>query len=44
MRYFFQISLLMVALLASGADYIREKKWADEITPGIVVGDPLYLK
>jgi pimeloyl-ACP methyl ester carboxylesterase len=44
MRYFFQISLLMVAQLASGADYIREKKWADEITPGIVVGDPLYLK
>jgi pimeloyl-ACP methyl ester carboxylesterase len=27
-----------------GADYVREKKWADEITPGIVVGDPIYLE
>ena len=26
----------------AGADYAREKKWADEITPGIVVGDPVY--
>ena len=24
-------------------DYAREKRWADEITPAIVVGDPLYL-
>lgn len=44
MRYFFQILLLMVAQLAYGADYVREKKWADEITPGIVVGDPVYLE
>lgn len=29
---------------ALGADYAREKKWADEITPGIVVGDPVYLE
>lgn len=27
-----------------GADYAREKKWADESTPGIVVGDPVYLE
>lgn len=26
------------------ADYAREKKWADEVVPGIVVGDPVYLK
>jgi predicted alpha/beta-hydrolase family hydrolase len=26
------------------ADYAREKKWADEVVPSIVVGDPLYLK
>jgi pimeloyl-ACP methyl ester carboxylesterase len=38
------VLLLMVAPLASGADYGREKKWADEITPGIVVGDPVYLE
>lgn len=44
MRYFVQILLLIVAQLAYGADYVREKKWADEITPGIVVGDPVYLE
>ena len=26
------------------ADYAREKKWADEIIPGIVVGDTVYLE
>jgi pimeloyl-ACP methyl ester carboxylesterase len=25
-------------------DYAREKKWADEIVPGLVVGDPVYLQ
>jgi Protein of unknown function (DUF3530) len=24
-------------------DYAREKKWADEILPNVVVGDPVYL-
>src|SRR3954463_8590769 len=24
-------------------DYAREKRWADEITPGLVVGDAIYL-
>jgi pimeloyl-ACP methyl ester carboxylesterase len=24
-------------------DYAREKRWADEITPTLVVGDPVYL-
>lgn len=28
---------------AATPDYAREKKWADEVTPGIVVGDPVYL-
>jgi len=28
----------------ANAEYAREKKWADEITPGIVVGDPVYLQ
>lgn len=36
--------LLLSTHLAQGADYVREKKWADEITPGIVVGDPVYLE
>jgi pimeloyl-ACP methyl ester carboxylesterase len=40
------ISLLLLAVSAAAfaaPDYGREKKWADEITPGVVVGDPLYL-
>jgi pimeloyl-ACP methyl ester carboxylesterase len=32
------------ALPAAASDYAREKKWADEIVPGIVVGDPVYLE
>ena len=24
-------------------DYAREKRWAEEITPGLVVGDAVYL-
>jgi pimeloyl-ACP methyl ester carboxylesterase len=40
--------LLSVGTLTSAEeqlpDYAREKKWADEILPGLVVGDPVYLK
>lgn len=25
-------------------DYAREAKWADEVVPGLVVGDPVYLQ
>lgn len=35
---------LSFATAAMGADYEREKRWAEEITPGIVVGDPIYLQ
>lgn len=35
---------LVWALPAVASDYAREKKWADEIVPGIVVGDPVYLE
>ena len=35
---------LFFAPIAMGADYEREKRWADEITPGIVVGAPVYLQ
>ena len=44
MHYQVLVLLLMVVHLVYGADYVREKKWADEITPGIVVGDPVYLE
>ncbi len=35
----------LAAMAASTApDYAREKKWADEVVPGLVVGDPVYLQ
>ena len=43
MRPFLFLLALFFAPLAMGADYEREKRWADEITPGILVGDPVYL-
>lgn len=30
--------------MAMGVDYEREKRWADEIVPGIIIGDPVYLQ
>jgi pimeloyl-ACP methyl ester carboxylesterase len=44
----FASGLLVLALLApvltqAQADYAREKRWADEITPAILVGDPVHL-
>ncbi len=33
-----------LAAMAADADYAREKKWADEVVPGLVVGDPVYLE
>jgi len=34
----------LTAVAETAADYAREKKWADEIVPGLVVGDPVYLQ
>ena len=38
--------LFSLAAVASDGtpDYAREKKWADEVVPGLVVGDPVYLQ
>jgi pimeloyl-ACP methyl ester carboxylesterase len=36
------LCLASLSVLAQ-ADYAREQRWADEISPGIVVGDPVYL-
>jgi pimeloyl-ACP methyl ester carboxylesterase len=36
--------LLLLASTALAADYGREKKWADEVVPGVVVGDAVYLE
>lgn len=38
------VLLVMSNLVFAGADYSREKKWADEVVPGIVVGDTVYLE
>lgn len=37
------VALLVSAACFAQADYAREKRWADEITPGLVVGDAVYL-
>ena len=39
----FAALLLAPALSFAQADYAREKRWAEEITPAILVGDPVYL-
>ena len=45
MRIFSTFLLMLVAQSTFAvADYAREKKWADEIIPGIIVGDPVYLE
>lgn len=40
---FFGVLLLAPACFAQ-ADYAREKRWADEITPAILVGEPVYVE
>jgi pimeloyl-ACP methyl ester carboxylesterase len=37
------IVLLIPACACAAPDYAREKRWADEITPTLVVGDAVYL-
>lgn len=44
MRYLVLLFLLLTAAFAQAADYVREQKWADEVTPGVVVGDPVFLE
>jgi len=44
MRLISLIMLLLASTLVQAQpDYAREKRWADEITPGLVVGDAVYL-
>jgi len=44
-----RITLLAAIALTLGAgpswsiDYARERRWAQKITPAIVVGEPIYL-
>jgi len=37
-------ALLMSGRIVAAPDYSREKRWADEVTPSILVGSPVYLE
>jgi pimeloyl-ACP methyl ester carboxylesterase len=43
MRRLLAALLLAPALALAQADYARESRWAEEITPGLVAGDAVYL-
>jgi len=38
------VLLFSTTVAIAASDYAREKKWEDEIAPGIVVGDAVHLK
>ena len=38
------LPLLLCALPALAQDYAREKRWADEVVPNLVVGDAVWLE
>jgi pimeloyl-ACP methyl ester carboxylesterase len=40
----FLVATLWSSVAFAQADYAREKRWADEIVPAIVVGDPVWLE
>ena len=43
-NYLFLLGIIWGATtFAQEPDYAREKRWADEITPAILVGEPVYL-
>ena len=44
MRWLFAALFLAPALCLAQADYVREQRWAEEVTPGIVIGDPVTLE
>lgn len=37
------VAIALFASVATAQDYAREKRWADEVVPAIVVGDPVWL-
>jgi pimeloyl-ACP methyl ester carboxylesterase len=44
MRLFALLFALLFSLSASAADYARERKWADEVLPAVLTGDPVWLE
>jgi pimeloyl-ACP methyl ester carboxylesterase len=43
MRYLLALAALLASLNCPAADYDRERKWADEVLPAVLVGDPVWL-
>ncbi len=44
MRYLLFVFVAVLSLAVQASDYAREKKWADEILPSVLVGDAIWLE
>jgi pimeloyl-ACP methyl ester carboxylesterase len=44
LRVLWILPALFISLGAWASDYAREKKWADEVLPSVLTGDPVYLE
>lgn len=44
MRAILFLFALFFVPMAMGADYEREQRWADELIPSLVIGNPVYLQ
>lgn len=44
MRVFLGVVLGLVCLAASAQDYYREKRWADQILPALMVGEAVWIE
>jgi len=44
MRLFTLLFTLLFALPSIAADYAREQKWAEEVLPAVLTGDPVWLE
>jgi len=44
MRFLLLCVLTFMTFSASAQDYYREKRWSDQIVPGLVVGEPIWIK
>lgn len=42
--YYLVLSLMLVCGKLWAADYAREQRWADELLPGVLVGEEVYLQ
>jgi pimeloyl-ACP methyl ester carboxylesterase len=44
MRFLTLLVSLLLALPVFASDYAREKKWAEEVLPAVLTGDPVWLE